>query len=179
MADRSPSVPNPFWDWSIAFYARPGVAPACLELQDAHGLDVNLVLFCVWSAAAGPGALDRQSLVGLDAAIAPWRAGVVVPLRDLRRTLKAGVAGIDAAAAARLRAAVQAAELDAERVEQDRLVAVGARPGRRPSGGAGPATARANLAALWALAVGDGAPPAAALETLVAAAFAAELSPPA
>ena len=34
---------------AAALYAQPGVADACLKLQDEFGLDVNLVLFCIWS----------------------------------------------------------------------------------------------------------------------------------
>jgi uncharacterized protein (TIGR02444 family) len=34
---------NPFWEFSLAFYAEPGVAPACLAMQDLEGVDVNLV----------------------------------------------------------------------------------------------------------------------------------------
>ena len=37
-----------FWRFALGFYARPGVAPACLELQDRHGKDVLIALYCCW-----------------------------------------------------------------------------------------------------------------------------------
>ena len=37
---------NPFWNYSLALYARAEVAKTCLALQDRLGLDVNLLLFC-------------------------------------------------------------------------------------------------------------------------------------
>jgi len=41
---------NPFWDFSLAVYRRPGVAAACLRLQDEAGVDVNLLLYFCWLA---------------------------------------------------------------------------------------------------------------------------------
>jgi hypothetical protein len=37
-------IDNPFWDFSLALYAKEGVADACLLLQDKLGYDVNLLL---------------------------------------------------------------------------------------------------------------------------------------
>ncbi|HEY9550471.1 MAG TPA: TIGR02444 family protein, partial [Kiloniellaceae bacterium] len=44
---------TPFWQFSGAVYARRGVAEACLALQQRHGLDVNLLLFCAWAGSNG------------------------------------------------------------------------------------------------------------------------------
>ncbi|HEX6103216.1 MAG TPA: TIGR02444 family protein, partial [Alphaproteobacteria bacterium] len=43
----------PFWSFSVALYGRPGVAPACLALQDRFGCDVNLLLFAIWAGRCG------------------------------------------------------------------------------------------------------------------------------
>ena len=32
------------WRFSLALYARAGVAQALIALQDAHGFDINLIL---------------------------------------------------------------------------------------------------------------------------------------
>ena len=37
-----------FWRFSLAFYARPGVADALIALQDRAESEVNLVLFGLW-----------------------------------------------------------------------------------------------------------------------------------
>jgi len=42
-----------FWRFSLDAYGRPGVAAACLDLQDRHGCDVNLILYALWLGRAG------------------------------------------------------------------------------------------------------------------------------
>lgn len=108
---------NPFWDFSLKVYARPGVAEAALKLQDEGGQDVNLLLFCCWAAACGHALSDAEARA-LEAESAEWRRSVVQPLRQVRRHLKPlepepGVAA--------LRAQVKRQELAAERLQQDRL----------------------------------------------------------
>ena len=109
-----------FWAFSLEVYGRPGVAPACLALQDRHGLDVNLLLFCCWAASQGV-TLDQRTLAAAEEAVAGWRNQVVKPLRGLRRRLKRDMEGFPAAETAALREKVKAVELDAERLEQTRL----------------------------------------------------------
>ena len=45
------SVASPFWQFSLAFYRQPGVADACIRLQEEAGVDVNLLLFLLWQAS--------------------------------------------------------------------------------------------------------------------------------
>lgn len=111
---------SPFWNFSLDFYARPGVAEACLELQDSCGGDVNILLFILWRAAGGE-VLDAQALRHLDEAVRQWRENVVVPLRNLRRRLKSGVPPIAPDAAEALRTGVKAMELAAERLQQEAM----------------------------------------------------------
>ncbi|GIK98779.1 MAG: hypothetical protein BroJett029_29880 [Alphaproteobacteria bacterium] len=109
-----------FWTFSLEVYGRPGVAPACLALQDRHGLDVNLLLFCCWAASRGV-RLDQRAIAGAEAAVAGWRNQVVKPLRSLRRRLKREIAGFPDADLAALRERVLAVELEGERLAQGRL----------------------------------------------------------
>ena len=54
MSDAGTSAPvrkSPFWRFSVKFYAVPGVAPACIELQDQAGVDVNMLFFLLWNAS--------------------------------------------------------------------------------------------------------------------------------
>jgi len=113
---------NPFWTFSLAVYAMEGVAPACLRLQDRHGLDVNLLLYCCWAARRGV-AFDAPAMARLGALTADWTAEIVQPLRAVRRALKGGFEAMPEAGCAALRDAVAALELDAERLEQDVLAA--------------------------------------------------------
>ena len=132
---------SPFWDFSCEVYGRPGVAPACLALQDRRGLDVNLILFCCWAGSRGQ-PLAPDDLRRLAAATADWRARVVEPLRAVRRWLK-GYTGPLPDLAQGLRGDVLARELDAEHVQQ-LLLAEGPPV---VEGEGGPALATGNLRA--------------------------------
>jgi len=106
------------WPFSVSVYARPGVKPACLALQDA-GLDVNVALWIVWTCLSqrdpGPALGQACDLSAL------WSARVVRPLRAARDALKAPPEFADPQAAADLRKDVLAAELGAERIQQQAL----------------------------------------------------------
>jgi uncharacterized protein (TIGR02444 family) len=120
-----PEAPRPdtradeFWAFSLDVYARPGVAAACLRLQDELELDVNLLLLCCWLARSGRGRLSEDDLAAAEARAAPWRREIVAPLRAVRRALKTMV---DAASAS-LYTEIKRLELRAEREEQGRLLA--------------------------------------------------------
>jgi len=115
---------DPFWSFSLATYARPGVSEACLDLQDRLGLDVNLVLFALWAGAGCGVRLTVAELQRLDHAVSAWRRDVVVPLRGVRRTLK-NVPGIEP-----FRLRIKAAELESERLQQAALRTIsGLQPG--------------------------------------------------
>ncbi len=168
----SDSDENPFWDFSLAVYGREGVAPACLALQDRHGLDVNLLLFCLWAGTRGR-ALAAAELDRLIAAARPWQEGVVAPLRAARRWLK-GRQPVPGDSAATLRSAIKERELDAEAIEQAMLFAQFPIP---PGPGA-PAAAAENLALyLTAMGITPDADDCTRLATVLCAGF-AELSPP-
>ncbi len=106
------------WTFSLAVYDQPGVAAACLGLQDRHGLDVNILLYCCWAGVRGQ-PLTGPKLKRLEAAIAGWSTEVVHPLRAVRRRLKSERDDD----AQDLRAKVLQLEIEAERLEQARLLA--------------------------------------------------------
>ncbi len=165
------------WAFSRRLYARPGVAASCLGLQDRRGLDVNMVLACVWLARAGR-RLDSDGARRLWAAIEPWQEGVVARLRAARRDIKTMPAAMGATAAgtlagpiARVRSAIKRQELAAERIESQLIAGALARSGRA-SAAPGAPLARANLASyLKALGLKPSAADVADLESVVAAAF--------
>jgi uncharacterized protein (TIGR02444 family) len=111
---------SPFWRFSIRFYAVPGVAPACIELQDRAGVDVNVLFFLLWNATQRR-ALSEQDVAAVERAIGPWRDGMVVPLRGVRRALKTPPQAFSAEAAESLRNRVKSVELEAERLQQEAL----------------------------------------------------------
>jgi len=102
------------WEYALTAYADPDVAHACLLAQDAHGVDVNLLLCAAWCAALGR-ALDDAAVVALDEQCRSWREQVIAPLRRQRRLWKGDPThSEDYAAAKRL-------ELAAEREQLERL----------------------------------------------------------
>ncbi|HLY45467.1 MAG TPA: TIGR02444 family protein [Stellaceae bacterium] len=130
-----------FWRFSLALYARPGVAEALIALQDRAGRNVNLILLALWLGTRGK-ALDSAILAGAAAAIAPLEAGIILPLRRLRRQLKGARDGdIEA-----LRRRVAGLEIAAERAAQRRLVAILGSEAAGPSQADPLAAAMANLA---------------------------------
>lgn len=109
---------HPFWDFSLETYAQPGVAPACLALQERHRIDVNLLLFCCWLGRAGYGSLGDAGIARLAERAAPWHRDVVRGLRALRAHLKHEIPGSPEDLRLALRKRVAALEIDAEHVEQ-------------------------------------------------------------
>ncbi len=108
---------NRFWNFSLAFYARPGVADICIALQDKHRVDVNVLLYMLWLAANGI-SVSPSDVVAIDRRVKTWRDNVVAPLRNIRRSIaKSGTAD----ARTEFRTRVKKLELDAERIEQDDL----------------------------------------------------------
>ena len=135
-----------FWEFSLAFYALPGVADACLELQERNGADVNVVLFLLHLARARR-LLAPADVARIDALASPWREAVVAPLRRVRRALKTSVGAFEPAATGRLRGEVKRIELAAERLQQETLERLAA-AGMPAGAGTDPAAcARAHLAA--------------------------------
>ncbi len=129
--------PKDFPDYSVQLYALPDVPRACLTLQDELGLDVNLVLWCLFAGARGT-PLDEDRIAAADAAAATWRDNVVVHLRQVRRWMKGRDEEVEV-----LRQALIAQEIQCELHEQ-RLIS------RAVPLAAGPASAwtgAANLAA--------------------------------
>ena len=165
-----------FWDFSLALYGKPGVAPACLALQERHGVDVNALMFCVWLAESGRGPAPREALDAAFAAVAAWHAQVVRTLRPLRQRLKFGFEPVDAALVKALRARIQKVEIDAEHVEQLALAAsAAAKAPARPGLGTDAKVGHAALhAAAYFARIGatPGAEDFAALRVIIAAAFA-------
>ena len=92
------------WDWASAAYARPGVEPLCLALQDQHGQCVSYLLWALWAAGEGR-PIDATTLAQIAGVAHELEVITVQPMRNLRRTLTIPD----------LRADIRAAELDAEK----------------------------------------------------------------
>ncbi len=158
------------WEFAVQLYGQDGVRDACLDLQDRCGLDVDLLLFAVWCAVAGPGQLDVVAFRDCIVLTAPWQDQVVRPLRAIRRSSAGAFAAIPEASSQAVASQLQAAELAAERVELELLEHWAA--GRDAAGPAAEpnAAAASNLVAYVAAAGVETATAAAAMRALLAGA---------
>ena len=173
-APASPSAGSPFWRFSLHFYRHRNVADACITLQEQAGVDVNLLLFLLWHATQKR-ALSTAEISELEGRIAPWRNMTVVPLRSMRRALKSPPALVGGAAAELFRTKIKAAELEAERLQQEAMheLAIPSLLGKDAV--SLEAAARANMAAYAALCGGPF--PSSPSETLLAALASLERNP--
>jgi uncharacterized protein (TIGR02444 family) len=117
---KTPVSKSPFWQFSIKFYAVPGVGEACIALQDQAKVDVNVLFFLLWNATQGRsfGAADVAEIERL---IGPWREMAVVPIRNVRRALKSPPPVMSPQAAEGFRTRIKQVELEAERLQQEAL----------------------------------------------------------
>jgi uncharacterized protein (TIGR02444 family) len=143
---KQPAQKSPFWRFSIKFYAIPGVAAACIELQDQAKIDVNILFFLLWNATQSR-VLSEADVTEIERTIGPWRDMAVIPIRDVRRALKSPPPVMAAEAAEGFRTRVKAVELEAERLQQEALFDL-ARTGRLgQAGGTSIEAARASVSA--------------------------------
>jgi uncharacterized protein (TIGR02444 family) len=113
-----PNKPQKFWTFSLELYDAEGVAAACLELQDAYQLDVNLILFCFWHGSVY-GKIDQELLQNIIKLSIEWRSGVVQPLRSARSWMKLNSNPSDQFDS--LRERIKADELMAEKFQIERI----------------------------------------------------------
>jgi uncharacterized protein (TIGR02444 family) len=110
------------WAFALAIYARPGVAEACLTLQNEAGVDVMLLLTTTFAAVKHRLVLTTEEIRTLDEACRPWRVQIVRPLRTIRAGLKTGPQPAPGEATEPFRSQVKALELAAEKLENKLLV---------------------------------------------------------
>ena len=116
----SGSSGSPFWRFSLRFYRKAEVADACITLQEEAGVDVNLLLFLLWHATQKR-TLSAAEVGDLEQRIGLWRNMTVIPLRAMRRALKSPPALVPATTAELFRSKIKAAELEAERLQQEAM----------------------------------------------------------
>jgi uncharacterized protein (TIGR02444 family) len=109
-------IDNPFWRFSLAVYAAPGVAAECLALQRALNIDVNVLLFCAWLGAQRT-LLTAEDIDGSEAIVRPWHESVVRALRGARDAMKPMPEMAEDEVKA-LRKQILAVELRSEQIEQ-------------------------------------------------------------
>jgi uncharacterized protein (TIGR02444 family) len=105
------------WALALAIYARPGVAEACLALQNEAGVDVMMLLMVAFAAVRHRILLTPDEIKALDQSCRPWREQIVWPLRAIRSGLKSGPSPAPSSETEQFRSKIKAVELAAERLE--------------------------------------------------------------
>ena len=75
---------NDLWRFAYSFYAREGVSPACLTLQDKLDVDVDILLFAIFARVERSILLDADDLAVVDNLVRDWRSEIVQVLRRAR-----------------------------------------------------------------------------------------------
>jgi uncharacterized protein (TIGR02444 family) len=140
--------PQNFWNFSLGLYGRPGVAPALLSLQDALGLDVNMLVFCCWAASRGR-ALTAPDIAAVAAVADPWQDEVVKPLRALRRRLKGGFPPLPPDRVEAYRKGFSDLEIEGEHIAQEAMERAAESLPKSAPGRAGVALTASNLKAYF------------------------------
>jgi uncharacterized protein (TIGR02444 family) len=122
MRSPRPELEIDCWAFALAIYARPGVAEACLTLQNEAGVDVMLLLTTTFAAVNHRLLLTTDEIRTLDEACRPWRVQIVWPLRTIRTGLKTGPQPAPNEATEPFRSQVKALELAAEKLQNKLLV---------------------------------------------------------
>ena len=121
MASTSSELQAESWAFALAIYARPGVAEACLALQNDLDVDVMLLLMATFAAVKHRTVLTADEIAALDASCRPWREQIVRKLRAIRTELKTGPRPAPGSATEQFRSQVKNLELEAEKIENQLL----------------------------------------------------------
>jgi uncharacterized protein (TIGR02444 family) len=121
MAPSRSQIEADSWAFALALYERPGVAEACLTLQNEAGVDVMLLLTVTFAAVRHRVLLTADEIKAMDDTCRLWREQIVWPLRTIRTELKTGPEPAPSEATERFRSQVKALELAAEKVENQLL----------------------------------------------------------
>ena len=121
MAPSRAEIEADSWAFALALYARPGIAEACLTLQNEAGVDVMMLLMAAFAAVRYRIVLTPDEIKALDESCRPWREQIVWPLRTIRSQLKAGPLPAPSSETEQFRSKVKAVELAAEKLQNQRL----------------------------------------------------------
>ncbi len=109
---------HPFWNFSVKIYRYRVVEDSLIRLQNERGLNVNVILFCVWYGLIDQGRLSKAQLKLVLSSIQPWHERIVLPLRRLRQQIE--IKGVEPWIT--IRKQVLENEIASEHVEQLLLV---------------------------------------------------------
>lgn len=108
------------WDFALAAYGLPEVKTRLLKLQDRFHVDVNQVLWCVWTARCGY-RLTPEQVADVLNTTSQMAAHTTRPLRSIRLFLEGPRSGFDSKDLKTLRDKVLSLEIETEELVLRRL----------------------------------------------------------
>ena len=112
-----------FWDFSVRTYRTTGVPDACLSLQNDHGTDVNMLLYCCW-VGGFMGRFENKSFDNAFRFSREWADNVVIRLRSARTWMKhtgCQYESVPTESCMALREEIKTAEFACEKMQQEVL----------------------------------------------------------
>ena len=76
---------HPFWQFSCQIYDQ--AKEELLHLQNRHGLNINILLFCIWFTITYHTNLSKTDIKHILTMIHIWHERIILPLRRLRDSL--------------------------------------------------------------------------------------------
>ncbi len=138
--------PHAFRTFAQRLDQTPLSRDAAVKLQNLFRCDTNLVWFCCWCGAEGPGVLETQFLADLIERVTGWNDDVVKHLRVTRWVLGRGFPEVDDDLLQTLAGQIQLVESQADEIERLMLVKY-VDELQRPHASCGPSTVARNLSA--------------------------------
>ena len=111
-----------FWNFSLEVYSKKGVSDSCIALQESHGVDVNILLFCCWAASVGHPVLSKHEIELLCRSTAEWNQDIIQKLRNVRKSLKIKNYECNKEEVRDLQSQILEVEIKAEQTEQFKLM---------------------------------------------------------
>ena len=105
-----------FWSYSSEIWSLPDVEAICLQLQNEHELNINMLLYCCW-AGEQLRCLNDDDLQTLLDTIQPWQV-IIQPLRDSRRTMQQSLIAMPGEMIEQTLSNISEMELNAEHMAQ-------------------------------------------------------------
>ena len=105
-----------FWNYSTQIWTLPGLEAICLELQNKHDTNVNILLYCCWLGDKRLCLNDDDLQMLLDTT-KPWQT-IIQPLRDSRKMMKQSLLAMPSKMIDQTLNNINEMELNAEHMEQ-------------------------------------------------------------
>ncbi len=105
-----------FWNYSTQIWSLPNIESGCLELQNHHNININILLYCCW-AGENNLTLNEDNIQTLLKSAKPWQ-DIIEPLRKSRKVMQDSLIAIPADKRSQTVANISEMEINTEHMAQ-------------------------------------------------------------